>query len=229
MVPTARPNMIAWVAARMDDPNYGATRVYRFPAESSVFGPTQIEARIDQDPIISQQVTLWSQAGSTVIRGNLIVVPIGDSLLYLQPVYLQSTGSAFPEFRRIVVASPRKVVWGETLSDALRLLLAAEGSPTPSPTPGPSGGPGPSATPTPSGGPGPSATPGIPDVLPDDVQGLIAYANQHFDTAQAALRAGDFATYGAEIAKVQAALRKLDALAPGLGQPAPSAPASTAP
>jgi hypothetical protein len=66
-------------------------------------------------------------------------------------------------------------------------------------------------------------------VLPDDVQGLIAYANQHFDTAQAALRAGDFATYGAEIAKVQAALRKLDALAPGLGQPAPSAPASPAP
>src|SRR6185503_14625446 len=114
----------------------------------------QIEARIDQDPVISQQVSLWNQSGSKVIRGNLIVVPLDDSLIYLQPVYLQSTGSAFPEFRRIVVASPRQVVWGETLSDALRLLLAAEGSPTPSPTPGPSGGPGPSATPTPSGGPG---------------------------------------------------------------------------
>ncbi|MBA2701213.1 MAG: UPF0182 family protein, partial [Chloroflexi bacterium] len=137
MVPIRRPNMIAWVAARNDEPNYGTTRVYRFPSDTSVFGPAQIEARIDQDPIISQQITLWSQAGSTVIRGNLIVVPVGDSLLYIQPVYLQSTGSAFPEFRRIVVASPREVVWAETLDESLRLLLAAEAEPGPGASPGP--------------------------------------------------------------------------------------------
>ena len=96
MVPTSRPNMIAWVAARNDAPNYGTTRVYRFPADTTVLGPAQIEARIDQDPIISQQISLWNQSGSTVIRGNLIVVPIGDSIIYLQPVYLQSTGLGLP-------------------------------------------------------------------------------------------------------------------------------------
>ena len=120
MVPLNRPNMIAWVAARQDAPNYGATRVYRFPADTTIFGPAQIEARIVQDPQISQQFTLWSQGGSTVIQGNLIVVPVGDSLIYLQPVYLQSQQSAFPEFQRIIVASPREVVWSETLGGGAR-------------------------------------------------------------------------------------------------------------
>ena len=75
MVPTNRPNMIAWIAARMDEPNYGSTVVYRFPADSTIFGPAQIEARIDQDAAISQQISLWDQSGSDVIRGNLIVAP----------------------------------------------------------------------------------------------------------------------------------------------------------
>ena len=96
MVPLNRPNMIAWVAARNDAPNYGTTRVYRFPAETTIFGPAQIEARIDQDPIISEQFTLWRNSGSDVIRGNLIVVPVGDSLLYLQPIYLQSPAVRVP-------------------------------------------------------------------------------------------------------------------------------------
>ena len=234
MVPINRPNMIAWIAARNDEPNYGGTRVYRFPSATSIFGPDQIEARIDQDAIISQQITLWSQAGSNVIRGNLIVVPVGDSLLYFQPVYLQSTGSAFPEFRRIVVASPRQVVWAETLSEALRLLLAAEAGAGPAPSPGPAPGssPAPGATPTPAPTPGgPSASLGPVEPLPADIGGLITYANTHFELAQTALRDGDFARYGNEIAKVEAALRQLDALAPGLGipSPAPSAgPASSA-
>jgi uncharacterized membrane protein (UPF0182 family) len=221
MVPTGRPNMIAWIAARMDAPNYGSTVVYRFPADSTIFGPAQIEARIDQDAVISQQISLWNQSGSTVIRGNLIVVPIDDSLIYLQPVYLQSTGSKFPEFRRIVVASPRQVVWAETLGEALRLLLAAESGAAPSPTPSPG------ATPT----PGPSATPAAtPSVeLPADVPGLIEYANAHFELAQAALRDGDFARYGTEIALVEAALQRLQVLAPELGSPVPEASSSTAP
>ncbi len=133
MVPTSRPNMISWVAARMDAPNYGQTIVYRFPADTTIFGPAQIEARIDQDPAISAQISLWNQSGSKVIRGNLIVLPLDDSLIYLQPVYLQSTGSAFPEFKRIVVASPRQVVWSDSLGDALRLLLAAEAGASPGP------------------------------------------------------------------------------------------------
>jgi uncharacterized membrane protein (UPF0182 family) len=214
MVPLNRPNMISWVAARMDEPNYGATRVYRFPADTTIFGPAQIEARIVQNPQISQQFTLWSQGGSTVIQGNLIVVPVDDSLLYLQPVYLQSQQSAFPEFQRIIVASPRQVVWSETLGEALDLLLEAEGesptTPTPTPTPAP----------TPAPTPGPTPTAG-PDGLPTDVPGLVAFANEHFELAQAALRDGDFARYGEEIALVEAALQRLNELAPGLASPAP--------
>jgi uncharacterized membrane protein (UPF0182 family) len=208
MVPTGRPNMIAWVAARNDDPNYGGVRVYRFPADTTIFGPVQIEARIDQDPTISAQITLWDQSGSMVIRGNLIVIPIGDALIYLQPVYLQSTSSSFPEFQRIVVASPTSVVWGESLGEALRLLLEANGGPGPSPGPTPTPGPGPSPTP-----PGPSASPGPGEELPSDVAGLIDYANRHFELAQEALRDGDFARYGAEIELVKRALERLDELA----------------
>jgi uncharacterized membrane protein (UPF0182 family) len=221
MVPTNRPNMIAWVAARMDDPNYGSTVVYRFPADSTIFGPAQIEARIDQDAAISQQISLWNQSGSQVIRGNLIVLPLGESLIYLQPVYLQSTGSAFPEFRRIVVASPRQVVWGETLGESLRLLLAAEGEPSPGPTPSPG------ATPTPA----PSATATAPPSgeLPTDVPGLIEYANAHFELAQNALRDGDFGRYGTEIALVEAALQRLQVLSPGLASPIPEASATPTP
>jgi uncharacterized membrane protein (UPF0182 family) len=221
MVPTNRPNMIAWVAARMDEPNYGSTVVYRFPADSTIFGPAQIEARIDQDAAISQQISLWNQSGSQVIRGNLIVLPLGESLIYLQPVYLQSTGSAFPEFRRIVVASPRQVVWSDSLGESLRLLLAAEGgaAPGPSPTPGASPTPEPSATPAP--------TPGVG--LPADVPGLIEYANAHFELAQDALRDGDFARYGTEIELVEAALQQLQILAPELGSPVPEASATPAP
>ncbi len=225
MVPTGRPNMIAWVAARMDAPNYGQVQVYRFPADTTVFGPAQIEARIDQDPLISAQVSLWNQSGSKVIRGNLIVVPLDDSLIYLQPVYLQSTGSAFPEFKRIVVASPRQVVWADTLADALRLLLVAESGASPNPNPGPSPSPGPGQTPGPTVSPRP--TPGVD--LPTDVPGLIEYANAHFELAQQALRDGDFARYGAEIALVQAALQRLQVLSPGLATPGAGASSSPAP
>jgi uncharacterized protein len=202
MVPTARPNMIAWVAARSDMPNYGQVRVYRFPTDTAVLGPVQIDARIDQDPIISQQISLWNQSGSRVIRGNMIVVPVGESLLYLQPVYLQSTGAALPEFRRIIVASASHVVWAPTLSGALRELLNAQGEqPGPEPTPGPTPTPGPEPT------PGPTPDPG--GELPVEVAELIEFANTHFELAQQALREGDFARYGDEMELVEQALQRL--------------------
>ena len=216
MIPKNRPNMIAWVAAQNDPGVRGKTTVFRFPSESSIFGPAQVEAQIDSDPIISAQTTLWNQSGSTVIRGNLIVVPVGGSLIYLQPVYLQSASSKFPAFQRIVVASPHNIVWGGSLSEALNLLLAKEasgGGTGPSPSPGPTPTPGPTATP----GPGSSLPPGA------DVQQLVNYANQHFELAQAALRDGDFARYGAEIELVKQALAQLEVLTGGA--PAPSLPA----
>ena len=208
MVPRSRPNMISWVAARMDPGVYGTTRVYRFPADTTVFGPAQIESRIDADGAISEQITLWSQAGSTVVRGNLIVIPVGDSVVYLQPFYLQSTGQALPEFQRIVVASPREVVWSRTLGDGLRLLLAAEaGAPPPA---GPGESPGPEPTPSPTAEPG--GSPPVGPALPDTVDELIDFANLHYELAQQALRAGDLATYGEEIELVGAALEELDRL-----------------
>jgi uncharacterized membrane protein (UPF0182 family) len=220
MVPKSRPNMIAWVAARNDAPNYGAVEVFKFPPDTSVFGPAQIEARIDQEPAISSQLTLWNQSGSTVVRGNLIVVPVQDSIIYLEPIYLQSTGSAIPEFTKIVVASPTKVVWGDTLNDALTALLSGSAL-SPSPTPGgPSPSPGVSPAPSASATAGPSGGPEVTP-LPTDLKALIAYANTHFELAQAALRAGDFATYGVEIAKVQATLRQLGVVAIPSPSPAP--------
>ncbi|HEU4919465.1 MAG TPA: UPF0182 family protein, partial [Candidatus Limnocylindrales bacterium] len=216
MIPAARPNMIAWVAARNDGEEYGDVLVYRFPTETSVFGPAQIEAQIDSDPEISAQFTLWRNSGSEVIRGNLIVVPVGDSLVYLQPVYLRSTSALFPAFQRIIVASPTTVVWGDTLREALQELLEEQpGGPSPSPTPSP----GPTPTPGPTGTPGPEPTPPS-----DDVAALVEYANLHFELAQEALRDGDFARYGEEIALVQQALSQLEQLVEGgAASPAPSA------
>ncbi|HET9344338.1 MAG TPA: UPF0182 family protein [Candidatus Limnocylindrales bacterium] len=221
MIPRERPNMIAWVAARMDGEAYGQTLVYDFPADTTVLGPVQIEAQISADPVISSQFTLWSQAGSTVIRGNLIVVPVGDSLIYLQPVYLQATSAKFPAFQKIIVASPTTIVWGDTLSEALNSLLRdQEGGPGPSPAPTPAPGP--------SGSPGPSPTPGAAPTPPSgDVAALIAFANLHFELAQDALRDGDFARYGEEIELVEQALQQLEELTGGSSVPAPTAPPSS--
>ena len=221
MIPLERPNMIAWVAARMDGDAYGETLVYDFPSDTSVFGPAQIEAQISSDPVISSQFTLWNQAGSSVIRGNLIVVPVGDSLIYLQPVYLQATSAKFPAFQKIIVATPTTVVWGDTLREALDSLLrdqpeAPGGSPAPTPGASPSGTPGP--TPTPGAQPSPPS---------GDVAALIEFANLHFELAQEALREGDFARYGEEIELVEQALSQLEELT-GTSAPAPSAPASPA-
>jgi uncharacterized membrane protein (UPF0182 family) len=222
MIPTDRPNMIAWVAARNDGDAYGQTRVYRFPTGTSVFGPEQIEARIDSDSEISAQITLWNASGSEVVRGNLIVVPVGDSIVYLQPVYLRSTSTKFPAFQKIIVASPTTVVWGDTLRQALDQLLEDQaGGPGPGQSPGPTPTPGPSASPPPSGSPGPGSSPPS-----GDVAALVEFANQHFELAQQALRDGNFARYGEEIALVQQALSQLDALVGASVSPAPAPTAS---
>ena len=97
MVPSKRQNMIAWLAARCDQPNYGKLIVYEFPKEKLVYGPFQIEARINQNTEISQQTSLWNQMGSRVIRGNLLVVPIANSILYVSPLYLRAETGQVPE------------------------------------------------------------------------------------------------------------------------------------
>ncbi len=214
MVPASRPNMIAWVAARNDGTARGQVIVYELPASVTIQGPTQIEARIDQDPVISAQISLWNTSGSQVVRGNLLVIPVGTSFLYLEPIYLQSTTTKFPELTKVVIASSTTVAWGDTLAAALEGVTSGTG------TGGGAGGGG-TPSPAPSSSPSPGASPAASG-LPTDVTGLIRYANEHFEAAKAAQASGDFVTYGQEMQKVQAALDALNALTGGALAPSPS-------
>ena len=128
MVPTQRQNMIAWLAARCDPPNYGKLIVYEFPKDKLVYGPFQIEARINQNTDISQQLSLWNQLGSRVIRGNMLVIPIENSILYVSPLYLRAEYGHLPELKRVIAAYGEHVVMKETLTDALAALFAEPGA-----------------------------------------------------------------------------------------------------
>jgi uncharacterized protein len=123
MVPSRRDNMIAWLAARCDPPDYGKLIVYEFPKEKLVYGPFQIEALINQNTYISQQLSLWNQMGSRVIRGNLLVIPIENSILYLSPLYLRAEHGHLPELQRVIASYGEHVVMKETLADALSALF----------------------------------------------------------------------------------------------------------
>jgi uncharacterized protein len=127
MVPSRRDNMIAWLAARCDAPDYGKLIVYEFPKDKLVYGPFQIEARINQSTEISQQLTLWNQMGSRVIRGNLLVIPIENSILYVSPLYLRAQQGHLPELKRVIAAYGEHVVMKETLAEALAALFTESG------------------------------------------------------------------------------------------------------
>ena len=203
-VPNGRSNMIAWLGAQSDLPNYGKAVSFEFPSNLNVYGPAQVEAAINQDPTISSQRTLWGQQGSTVIFGNLLTVPIGNSLLYVQPLYLQSLQTQLPQIQRIIVfyrspsATPdlpsgqqQSVVMAETLGEALTSIFGGTGT-----QPG-SGG----TTP-------PTTTPTSPTVAQ-----LIAQANAEYAAAQAALRAGDLSTFAQDIDALGKILTQLQAAA----------------
>lgn len=191
-MPMGRDNMIAWIAGRSDAPNYGEILVYQFPKQKLIYGPAQVEALVDQNPNISAQLSLWSQRGSAVIRGNLLVIPIGNSLLYVQPLYLRAENSDLPELKRVIVSTGGKVAWAETLDGALENLVGEAQVKT---RPVESGGE------TPAGPTAPAATGSSAD--------LARQAKKHFDSAQQAARSGDWARYGQEIANLQAVLESL--------------------
>jgi hypothetical protein len=183
-----------------------------------------MEGKIASNPQISQQITLWAQGGSQVILGNLLVLPVQNSLLYVEPVYLVSTSNSIPAFVKVVVGTPSQVVWGDTLADALNQIYAGAGAITP----GTSGAPGATPTPGASGSTSPpTATPGsssTPGALPSfstsgTTQELVAEANAHFEAAQAAAQKLDWATYGSEMKIVQQLLTELEN---SVGTPAPS-------
>jgi uncharacterized membrane protein (UPF0182 family) len=205
--PRGKDNLAAWMVARMDGANYGKLSVYRFPKQSLVYGPKQISNRINQDTEISRQLTLWDQRGSQVIHGELLVIPIEESLIYVQPIYLRAEGGSIPELKRVVVAHENRVVMGETLEDGLNALFGSGAAQTQrvatqdslsstGAEPSVVGGglaPLPPASATPSGAAGE----------------LLRQAQAHYDRAIAAQRAGNWAEYGREIEQLGAALRAL--------------------
>ena len=198
--PRGKPNLTAWLAARCDLPQYGQVLVYRFPKGVLAPGPMQVEKFIDVEPEISEQISLWNTEGSRVLRGNLLIIPMNNSLLYVEPIYIQSENEegAIPELRRVVIGYKEKVVWGATLDEALlqmfgRRLAAVE-------------------------------TPGELDTEESGVQGsegesltanqtstLVKQAKQHFESAQAAQQAGNWAEYGRYLDLLETILIQLEA------------------
>ncbi|MBM7854081.1 uncharacterized membrane protein (UPF0182 family) [Desulfohalotomaculum tongense] len=188
--PTNKKNMIAWLAGRSDGENYGKLLLYEFPKQKLVYGPMQIEARIDQDTTISQQLSLWDQRGSSVIRGNLLVIPVNDSLLYVEPLYLKAEQSSMPELRRVIVAHGDKIVMEPTLEQSLQRIFGQE---TKAPQP-------------------PTSEPGAEQ---DELQAatmdkLIKMAVQVYNKAQEQLKNGDWAGYGESQKRLKEILDQLD-------------------
>jgi uncharacterized protein len=207
-----RNNMLAWMVARSDQPNYGQLIVYRFPQGKLVFGPQQIEARINQEPAISAQVTLWSQQGSQVLRGNLLVIPLEDSILYVQPLYIQAQSSPLPELKRIIVASTGAVVMSDRLDTALTALGQGRSGEVLSTSPPAAGQ---QAQPNTAGASTQQAQGNAPAAAqaPGSTADLAAAARDHLRAAESAAGRGDWATYGTEMASVHQLLDELAAAA----------------
>jgi uncharacterized membrane protein (UPF0182 family) len=187
MTPPNRQNVISWLAARSDGDNYGNLLVYNFPKDKLVYGPLQVEGRINQDPTISSQFALWNQAGSRVIRGNMLLIPIGTSAIYVEPVYLRAVNGTIPELKRIVVTAGDRIAMEPTLGAALaRLFDIPVSQPTQPQQPTP-------------GGEQPS----------DDFTELIRQANQLYDRGQEQLRNGDWAGYGESQRQLKELLQRL--------------------
>jgi uncharacterized membrane protein (UPF0182 family) len=188
--PARRDNMIAWMAARSDPESYGRLIVYNFPKQKLVYGPRQIDARIDQDPVISQQLSLWNQRGSTVIRGSLLAIPIDRSLIYVQPLYLAAAEQgALPELRRVIVAYGNQIAMEPTLEQALGRIFGGRVAPTAATAAAP-----------------PPARAGMPPAV-DAAAAQRAW--EAWTRSQEALHRGDWAAYGAEQKRLEEALRQL--------------------
>lgn len=189
--PAKKDNMIAWMAARCDVPNYGKIIVYGFPKQRLIYGPQQIESRIDQDPEISKELTLWNQRGSAVIRGSLLVIPIETSIIYVQPLYLSATETgSLPELKRVILAFGNTIAMEENLERALARIF---------------------------GGLRLDERPKPPETVSDAARtepstpltSLIEQANEHFSRAMTFQREGNWAGYGEEMRKVEELLRAM--------------------
>jgi uncharacterized protein len=215
--PRQKDNLTAWVVVRNDGEHYGQFMEYRFPRQSLVFGPRQVVGRINQDTEISRQLTLWDQRGSSVIRGELMVIPIQESLIYVQPIYLRAEGGRIPELRRVVVAHENRVVMEPTLEEGLAVLFGGtmgEREPPPGEAPRAPAPEDPAAPAVEARAPVPAAVPATPATTE-----LGRRARQHYERALEAQRAGDWGRYGEEIRRLGEVLEQMSA-----PQPAPAAP-----
>jgi uncharacterized membrane protein (UPF0182 family) len=180
--PRAKDNLSAWMVARNDGENYGKLSVYRFPKDKLVFGPKQIIGRINQDPVISQQISLWSQGGSQVIQGPLLVIPIEESLLYVRPLYLKAEAGKIPELKRVVVAYENKIAMEETLEEGLSKIFGSGAGGKPQ---------GSTVIKSPASG-----------RISQDIEERIRRAIGTYEEALQAQRDGDWARYGEAIRRL---------------------------
>jgi len=187
--PRGKDNLSAWMVARNDGDKLGQLVVYRFPRQRLVFGPTQVVNRINQNTDVSRQISLWDQRGSEVIRGNLLVIPIEESLIFVQALYLRAEGGRIPELKRVIVAYEDQVVMEETLEQGLTLLFGGSGAAQPAESR--------------AAAAAPSAQ------VAGSVADLIAEAGRAYDAALQAQRAGDWARYGEEMRRVGELLQQL--------------------
>ncbi|HEY4001320.1 MAG TPA: UPF0182 family protein, partial [Candidatus Xenobia bacterium] len=187
--PQGKQNMVAWMAARCDAPHYGELVVYEFPRQKNIYGPTQIKAQLNQNPDISKSLTLWNQKGSQVQFGTLLVVPVADGLLYVQPLYLSAEQTHMPQLIAVIVDDGEHIAMGNDLSDAVDHLLGqAKVAPVPTVPPPP--------------------LPGAPTPALTDKQ-LVDKANQDMTDADTAPKNGDWAAYGEAMKRLRADLHDL--------------------
>jgi uncharacterized membrane protein (UPF0182 family) len=182
--PNKRDNMRAWLAARSDPPHYGKLIALDFPKAKLIYGPKQIDARIDQDAFISQQLSLWGQRGSQVIRGSLLAIPIEQSLLYVQPLYLAAAQGSLPELKRVIVAFGNQIAMEESLEQSLQKIFGGK----------------------------PSREPVQPAAPVETAQAGTDFARQaleYFQRSQEMLRQGNWSGYGEELKKLESLLRQM--------------------
>ena len=190
--PVNKNNTIGWLAARSDGGNYGKLLAYLFPKERLVYGPSQIENRIQQDTVITEQFALWGRGGSRVLRGNLLLIPIGTSKIYVEPVFLQAESGGLPELKRVIVAAGDRIAMEPTLETSLMAIFGDE-APLPKPIEE-----------------SPIVKPEKP--ITTDIAELVEEAQQHYDNAQQFLKDGNWTGYGTELDALREVLRRLTEL-----------------
>jgi uncharacterized membrane protein (UPF0182 family) len=198
--PRQKDNLAAWMVARSDGDRYGRLRVFQFPKQKVIFGPRQVIARINQDQVISPQITLWNQQGSEVIQGTLLVIPVEESLIYIRPLYLRAADGRIPELKRVIVAYQNNIVMEPTLDAALNRIFPRDARAAPEPAAG--------APPAPDVEQ-PAAPPEAPAGAPADLQRLAARARDHYQRAIAAQRQGNWAVYGEELKRLGEVLESM--------------------